>query len=171
MRKIQLSVSKLGMSIGDTFTVRLVDTVGKPLISTIGYSFDSVLTANTEIMEIELLENDLIPGISNYKIILQSGLNFTFKVPLSDNTTPHELMSLLSIGCVYGVIDIDGNRLDDRFLEKLDLFFSGENPNFSAAQHDVVRMYQRYADEVYGTTATIDVMQMMDEYLSTLKGA
>ena len=170
MRKVQLTVSKFSLIVGDTMSIQLVDTVGNKLISPRGYLFDETITVSSDIVEIELLENDHIHGISNYKLMLPSGLNFNFKVPVSDTTVPHELTSLLSIGCVYGVIDIDGGRLDDRFVEKLDLFFSGENPHFSDAQKDVVRLYTYYADSVHGGTSTIDVMRMMDEYHATLKG-
>ncbi len=168
MRKVQLTASKLGLIVGDSLSVRLVDTVGNKLVSPMGYLFDETITVSSNVVELELMENDLIPGISNYKLTLPSGLNFNFKVPVSDTTVPHELTSLLSIGCVYGVIDIDGGRLDERFVQKLDLFFSGENPHFSDAQKDVVRLYTYYADSVYGGTSTIDVMRMMDEYLASI---
>lgn len=171
MRKVALAIAKLGINVGNKITIKLVDSVGKNTTSTFGYTCNQEITVANAIEEIELLENEFIPHLTNYKIILQSGLEFTFTVPYStENPTPHDLISLLSIGCVYGIIDTNERRLDDKFVEKINLYFTGENPHFTDAQKDVMNLYEYYANEVIDTTYTIDVIQMMDEYLSTLKG-
>jgi hypothetical protein len=35
-------------------------------------------------------------------------------------------------------------------------------------QKEVVNLYEYYANEIKDTTSTIDIMQMMDEYLATV---
>lgn len=171
MRKVALKLESLGIAIGDTITVKLVDSVGKDTMSTFGYSCNKVIITANPNEEIELLENEFIPHITNYKLILKSGLEFTFNVPCSaENLHPHDLISLLNIGCVYGIIDSNDRKLDDGFIEKLNLYFTGENPHFTEAQSDVVRLYEYYADNVIHTPYTIDVIWMMDSYLSSLKG-
>lgn len=170
MRKVAFPIAKLNVIIGDKITIKLVDSVGKDAVSTFGYSCNKEITVANAIEEIELLENEFIPFLTNYKLILASELEFTFRVPSSTETTSHDLISLLNIGCVYGIIDIYERRLDDKFVEKLNLYFTGENPHFTPPQKDVVALYEYYANEVINTTYTIDVIQMMDEYLSTLKG-
>ena len=171
MRKVALAIAKLGITVGDKIIIKLVDSVGKDAVSNFGYTCNKEITTANAIEEIELLENEFIPHITNYKLILTSGLEFTFIVPYSTETqTPHDLISLLSIGCVYGIIDTNARKLDNKFLEKINLYFTGENPHFTDAQKDVINLYEYYANEVINTTYTIDVIQMMDEYLSTLKG-
>lgn len=171
MRKVALPIAKLNITVGDKITIKLVDSVGKDTVSAYGYTYNKEITVANTIEEIELLENDLIPHITNYKLILASGLEFTFTVPYSTkNPTPHNLISLLNIGCVYGIIDVYERRLADQFVEKLNLYFTGENPHFTPSQKDVVVLYEYYANEVIDTPYAIDVIQMMDEYLSTLKG-
>lgn len=170
MRKVALTIAKLNINVGNKIIIKLVDSVGKETVSTFGYSCDKEITVDNTIEEIELLENEFIPHITNYKLILDSGLEFTFRVPYSIDATPHDLISLLNIGCVYGIIDVYERKLDDQFIEKLNLYFTGENPHFTPPQKDVVALYEYYANEVIDTTYTIDVIQMMDEYLSTLNG-
>lgn len=170
MRKVALAIAELNVNVGDKITIKLVDSVGKDAVSNFGHTYNKEITVANAIEEIELLENEFIPLLTNYKLILASGLEFTFRVPYSVDVTPHDLISLLNIGCVYGIIDVYERRLDDQFVEKLNLYFAGENPHFTPSQKDVVALYEYYANEVINTTYTIDVIQMMDEYLSTLKG-
>jgi len=171
MRKVSFNITKLGLVIGNTINVKLIDSVGKPTMSTFGYVCDQNITLSSTTQEIELLENEYMAHQTRYKITLPNSLNFTFVVPVSNDTTaPHDLLSLLNIGCIYGIIDVRERRLADDFVEKLELYFTGENPHFSESQKAVVQLYEYFADDVFGTPATIDIMQMMDEYLATLTG-
>lgn len=170
MRKVALTISKLGLIIGDIVNIKLIDSVGRIYVSPAGYQKDENITITSAVLEIDLLENDLIRNITSYKITLPSKVNFTFRVPSSVSLESHDLISLFSIGCVYGVIDTFTHTLDADFVEKLNDYFTGENPHFTAAQKDIVALYEYYANEIIDTTTTIDVIEMMDTYLSTLTG-
>lgn len=171
MRKVVLTISKLGLAIGDIVNIKLVDSVGRVYVSPFGYQKDENITIASSVLEIDLLENDLIPNITSYKITLPNALNFTFRVTSSTGTLEsHDLISLFNIGCVHGVIDTFSHTLDADFVEKLNHYFTGENPHFTAAQKDIVALYEYYANEIIDTTITIDVIEMMDTYLSTLIG-
>ncbi len=170
MRTVTLNISKLGLVVGDVVKIQLINSVGRLLLSTSGYMHDSSTTLTSETFEVSLLENEHIDVISNYKIILPNSLYFIFQVPVSFENTPHDMLSLMRLGCVNGILDTHTKTLDAGFIEKLDLYFAGENPHFTKAQTDVVSLYAYYADEIFYTTSTIDIMQMMDSYLSTIKG-
>jgi len=163
MRKVVLNISKLGLVIGNIVNIKLIDSVGNIYVSPSGYAKDLNITLSADLLEIDLLENELIPYLTNYKITLPNALHFNFKVPLSHKALveSHDLLSLLSLGCVYGIIDQGSNSLDAGFIEKLNLYFTGENPHFSATQKDVVRLYEYYADEVIATNYTIDVIELI----------
>jgi len=170
MRTVTLDISKLGLVVGDAIKVQLVNSIGKLLLSSSGYMLDSTTITTANIFEISLLENEYIDSISNYKIILPSTISFTFKVPVSQENNPHDLLSLMRIGNTKDIINEDTKSLDSEFVKKLDLYFSGENPHFNKTQKNVVELYSYYADNVLKTTSTIDVMQLMDEYLFALVG-
>lgn len=170
MRKISLNIQKLGLVVGNTVDIKLVDSVGKLTTSPSGYMFDKTLTLASDTLEVELLENENIPHKTHYNLKLSSGLSFNFILPTSSNQKPHELTSLFGIACNEWLIDKNTNKLNDEFIQKLDIYFSGENPHLGAAQKDLVRLYEQYADEVIETSATIDIVRMVDEYLATLTG-
>ena len=170
MRMVSLQIAKLGLSVGDVIKIQLVDSVGNIMVSSTGYALDAEITLDDEIFLYNLQDNDAVNRLSHYRLTLPNLLTFTFTVPYSYENTNHDLLSLLNIGCFHGIIIKIGNtiELDKIFLEKLDLYFTGENPHFSPAQKDLVTLYEYYADEVLETTTTIDIMQLMDNYLATL---
>lgn len=168
MREVTLTISKLGLHVGDVIKLKLIDSVGNACMSSSGYSLDSTVTLSTAIFTTELLENSYINKKSTYQIMLPSGVKFNFSVPYSLQNRPHDMLSLLQLGCYEGIINRANNSLDENFIQKLDLYFSGENPHFTQTELDVVRLYEYYADEIVETVSTIDIMQMMDEYLATI---
>lgn len=170
MRKVSLVIAKLGLSVNDVIKLQLVDTVGNILVSGTGYALDASITLDSDTFEYDLLESENINHLSRYKLTLPNLLEFNFTLPYSFENKTHDLLSLLSIGCFDGIVRRDGDEayLDGEFLEKLNLYFTGENPHFSATEKDLVNLYEYYADEVISTENTIDVIQLMDEYLATL---
>lgn len=170
MREVTLDIAKLGLIVGDAIKLQLVNSVGNVCMASSGYFLDTAITLSSTIFTIELLENEFVNMRSSYKLTLSNGISFNFNVPYSAQNSPHDLLSLLQLGCYEGIIDKAKNSLDENFVQKLDLYFSGENPHFSKTELDVVRLYEYYANEVIDTTSTIDIMQMMDEYLATIAG-
>lgn len=170
MREVTLTISKLGLNVGDVIRLRLIDSVGSACMSSSGYSLDSTVTLSAATFTTELLENSHINKTTTYQIMLPSGVKFNFLVPYSLQNRPHDMLSLLQLGCYEGIIDKENNKLDENFVQKLDLYFMGKNPYFTQTELDVVRLYEYYANEVIETTSTIDIMQMMDEYLATIIG-
>lgn len=170
MREVTLDIAKLGLIVGDVLKIQLIDSVGNVCIANSGYMLDTPITLSSTTLSVELLESSYINMLSFYKITLPSGLKFKFNVPFSFEGTPHDMLSLLQLGCYEGIIDKANSTLSENFVAKLDLYFSGENPYFTKTELDVVRLYEYYANEVIDTTSTIDIMQMMDEYLATIIG-
>jgi len=170
MRNITLVIEKLGLTVGDEIGIKLVNSVGSILLSNSGYMLDKKIILSSETFEIEVLENEHIDSLSSYQITLPNTLSFTFKVPVSHSNTPHDILSLLRLGCIKGIIDTKYKTLDDDFIKKLEIYFTGENPYFTNTQREIFELYTYYANEVIDTTSTIDVMQIMDEYLTTIKG-
>ena len=170
MREVTLNIAKLGLNVGDIIRLQLINSVGGACMSSSGYFLDLSATIQSTIFTIELLENEFVNMLSSYKFTLPNGISFNFSVPFSLQNTPHDMLSLLQLGCYEGIIDKAKNSLDENFVQKLDLYFSGENPYFTKTELDVVRLYEYYADEVIDTTSTIDIMQMIDEYLATITG-
>ena len=169
MRRVTLVIKKLGLVVGDTIDIKLINSVGGLLLSNSGYMLDKEVTLSSELFYFYFLENEHIDSLSSYQITLPSSLIFTFKVPVSNTNIPHDILSLLRLGCTKGIIDTTSKTLDIDFVKKLDIYFTGGNPYFTSTQRDVVALYDYYADEVIDTNSTIDVMQMMDEYLATIK--
>jgi len=169
MRNVTLVIEKLGLNVGDTIDITLVNSVGNLLLSNSGYMLDEKITLSSETFEIDILENEHIDSISSYQITLANNLSFTFNVPISKNNIPHDLLSLLRIGCVSEVIDKYTKELDSDFVKKINLYFTGENPYFSDTQKDVIKLYEYYADEIIDTDSTIDVIQMIDNSLAKIK--
>lgn len=170
MREVTLEIAKLGLNVGDVVKLKLIDSVGNACMSSSGYSLDITTTLLSANFSIELLENKYINKITSYQIILPSGIKFNFTVPYSLQNAPHDMLSLLQLGCYEGIIDRANKSLDENFIQKLELHFMGKNPRFTKTELDVVRLYEYYANEVIDTTSTIDIMQMMDAYLATITG-
>ena len=172
MRIVNANISKLGLKIDDTIKVQLLNTIGKPHMTLDGYSLDEDIVIANDTLELSLMENDNIDSISFYKITIPSGFEFTFTVPISptSDNPKHDLISLLSIGCFDEIIDIENQSklLNPNFLEKLNLYFTGENPYFTDNEKSLIELYEYYADNIKGTESTIDIVQMMDEYLATI---
>lgn len=168
MRKISLDASLLNLNSGDVINVELVDSVGNQCYAKNGFTIKEDFTISDSILELELLENIYVGKISSYKLTLATSLTFYFSVPYRVEEISHDFISLLQISCVKGIINQESKELDDDFVKKLNLYFTGKNPHFSATQKEVVMMYEYYADKVKDTPATVDVMEMMDSYLSSL---
>jgi|LGOV01.1.fsa_nt_gb hypothetical protein len=166
MRKVSLDISKLGLIVNDVIKLQLINTVGGLLISTSGYFLDKDITLASATFEYDLLQSEDINQISTYKLTLPNALEFTFNLPSDDENQTHDLLSLLRIGCYTGIVK-DG-ELDSKFIEKLNLYFTGENPHFSTTEKDLVNLYEYYADEIIDTTSTIDIVRKMDKYLATI---
>lgn len=169
MRNVLLAISKFGLSVGNSVTIQLVDRLGNIYVSPRGFSINQSFTLADSTLSVALEESENILQETHYKLILPSGAEFTFRVPFSEENTPHDMAALMQIGCVDDVLDRYTGVLCDEMLEKLDLYFLGKNPRFSATQRDVVKLYEYYADEVIDTQATIDVTEMIDIYLSQIK--
>jgi hypothetical protein len=172
VRTVSANISKLGLNIGDTIKVQLLNSIGKPALSSDGYFYDKDISIDSDILSLTLKENDTIHTKTFYKITTQAGFEFSFEILtslLEDNPT-HDLISLLYIGCFENIVYIKNNEklLSDSFLQKLESYFTGENPHFTNAEKSLIDLYEYYADEVIGTDTTIDIIQMMDEYLATL---
>jgi len=170
MREVTLNIAKLGLNVGDVIKLQLINSVGGACMSSSGYFLDLTATLQSTTFTIDLLENEFVNMCSSYKLTLPNGISFNFSVLYSAQNSPHDLLSLLQLGCYGGIIDKAKNSLDENFVQKLDLYFSGENPHFTKTELDVVRLYEYYANEIIDTTSTIDIMQMMDEYLATITG-
>ncbi|MDT8337590.1 MAG: hypothetical protein RQ763_00180 [Sulfurimonas sp.] len=170
MREVTLDIAKLGLIVTDTLQIQLVNSVGNVCMSSSGYKLDTAIVLSSTTLSIELLENSYINMLTFYRITLPSGIKFKFSVPFGLEGIPHDMLSLLQLGCYEEIIDKDNNTLSSAFVTKLDLYFAGENPHFTKTELDIVRLYEYYANEIIDTTSTIDIMQMMDEYLATIIG-
>jgi len=166
MRKISLSISELGLSIGDEITIQLIDSVGCVLKS--AFIENKTYAITNDVFETELLENDKIKVLSSYEITLPSSLSFYFKIPTNNENTPHELTSLLSLACYENIIDKKHNKLYDDFVVKLDKYFSHEYVRLNTTELSVIKLYEYYANNILHGANTIDIMKLMDEYLSTI---
>lgn len=170
MRNVTLDITALNLSIYNVINIVLIDSVGNPCIANNGFTINATITLESNTFNIDLLPNAHVGRVSSYQLTLPSTMKLLFTVPENIDGTPHELLSLCRLGCVRGIINIHNQTLDVEFIEKLDLYLSGDNPYFTASQKAVVELYEYYADHVYETASTIDVMRMMDEYLATILG-
>jgi len=172
LREVVLDITKFGLKVTDVISIKLIDSIGKEHTTADGYSFSKKIVLDSNILTVELRENSTISSLTNYKLTLPSNISFVFKVPYLLEKVPHELSSLFMLSCYKEVFRGINNTsfLADSFLEKLELYFTGENPNFTSTEHDLVKLYEMYADEVVGTTNTIDIAQKIDEYLATIIG-
>lgn len=170
MRNISLDISKLGLVVGNVIDLQLINSVGNVMSSNAGYALDESITLDSDIFIYALQESDSINHISFYRLTLPNLLSFTFTLPSSTTDKPHDLFSLLSIGCFKGIIEIyrETSKLQDKFIEKLEIYFSGKNPHFSSAESDLVELYEYYGNEIIKTQNTIDIVRSMDEYLATI---
>lgn len=172
MRTVSANISKLGLNINDTIKVQLLNSIGKPCLSNDGYFYHKDIVITSDTLKLTLKENDTISSKSFYKITTNNGVEFSFELLSSafDTNPTHDLISLLKIGCFENIVYLKNNEklLNSTFLKKLELYFTGENPHFTNTEKALVDLYEYYADEVIETDSTIDIIQMMDEYLGTL---
>ena len=168
MRDIALDISLLGLNVGDTITITLVDSMGNKYSD--ANAIDETIILDSTLFTKALLENEAFKALTHYKITLESGIYYNFELHLSDSSTkPHDLYPLLSFGCIASILNKYTQKLEPDFLQKLDIYFSGGEPHFYVRQQDVVTLYEYYADNVLDTNYTIDIIRVMDEYLSTLR--
>jgi len=168
LRDVTLDISLLGLNVGDEITLTLVDSMGNQYTGN-GYTLNENITLDSQLFTKTLLENEAFKARTHYKLTLVSGIYYNFELHLSNSSTnPHDLYSLLTFGCVDSIINKDTKKLDDEFVKKLDIYFSGEYPHFNTQQQDLVTLYEYYANSVINTDYTIDVIRLMDAYLSTI---
>lgn len=164
MRAVTLTIAKLGLSIGNTINIKLVNVVGKELSTQ-----DFVLSTAT--FSTSFSENDTMAFQTYYKLTIPNGLSFNFSIPTLSSNEAHDLYSLLKISYYKGIIKIyddDSIELDTRFITKLNLYFTGKNPHFTLVEQNIIYLYKYYADEVLDTISTIDIMMKIDEYLAKI---
>jgi len=166
MRTVSIDISKLRLNVGDKITIQLINSIGDLATTIDGYSLDEEITLDS-VFSKELMPTQDIDFISTYKLIFPNASYINFIVP-STNTTAHDLLSLFKMPCTDGVINKD-NSLSNSFIAKLDLYLIGESPNFNANELNIVKLYEYFADEIISdTTKTIDIMEVMDKYLTTI---
>ena len=165
MRDVTLDISLIGLVVGDIVKLQLVDSMGNAYLRG-GYSIDESITLDTNTFTKNLLENEALGALTHYKLTLASGVYYNFTLPANTSNKAHDLYPLLKFGCVDSVMN--AGKLDKNFLKKLDVYFSGGDAHFNVRQHDVVTLYEYYANNIIGTssTSTIDIMEKMDIYLS-----
>jgi len=171
MRDVTLDISLIGLNVGDVVQLQLVDSIGNLYVrSSDGYGVDESITISSVTFEKTLLENEALEALTHYKLTLASGIYYNFELHLSTTSTAaHDLYPLLKFGCIASILNKYTSKLSNDFVKKLDVYFSGANPHFSVQQQDVVTLYEYYADNIINTTATIDIIRVMDAYLSTLQ--
>ncbi len=163
MRTVYAKLDSLGLSAGDEVTIHLCNSVGISVNAL--FSLPSIVVCDDSLFRVSLLENKKIQFESYYKLTLPSELHFTFRVPVSFENRPHELTSLMKMGCHSQTVTQEGLHPD--FIEKLDFYFIGKESHFTNAQQDLVDMYIFYANSVVDDDiGTIDIVQKMDEYLA-----
>ena len=169
MRDVTLDISLIGLVVGDIVKLQLVDSMGNTYLRG-GYSIDESITLDTNTFTKNLLENEALEVSTHYKLTLPSGVYYNFELHLSStSTSPHDLYSLLKFGCVTSIFNKYTSKLENDFVKKLDVYFTGGNAHFNMQQQDVVTLYEYYADNIINTTSTIDIIRVVDEYLSTIK--
>jgi len=167
LRDVTLDISLIGLSVGDTITLMLMDSVGNKYSD--ANAIDETITLNSSLFTKTLPENESFKALTHYKITLESGIYYNFELHLSDSSTkPHDLYPLLSFGCIASILNKYTQKLENEFVNKLDIYFSGGVPHFNIHQQDVVTLYEYYADSVIDKDYTIDIIRLMDEYLSTI---
>ena len=171
MRDVTLDISLIGLNVSDTITLMLVDSMGQQYTrASDGYTVNESITLDSPLFTKTLLENEALEALTHYKITIASGIYYNFELHLSDSSSAaHDLYPLLSFGCVNSIINKYTQKLDNDFVKKLGVYFSGGEAHFNVQQQDVVTLYEYYADNVIDTNYTIDVIRLMDEYLSTIQ--
>lgn len=165
MREVYAKLGQFGLNAGDSVKIHLLNSVGD--VCNMVYSINETVVCGDDSLRVSLLENERIPFESHYQITLPNTLSFTFHLPISSDNLLHDLMSLVRMGC-YEEFFIDG-KLIPSFIEKLELFFTGENPHFTNKEQSLLNMYIFYADEVIDDgVATVDVALSMDDCLASI---
>ena len=170
MRIVTAEISKLGLKTGDEINLELVDIVGKPFMTQEGYSLSEDIVISSESIEISLLENDKIKSETSYKLTIPNGFTFNFFIKTNLENKNIDLIGQLKVGCYEEIIEIKYDKvvLSEKFIKKLDIYFAGENPHFTQTEESLFNLYSYYADNVHQTPNTIDVVKVLDTYLSTL---
>lgn len=172
MRKIFVDTIAFGLANGDTVTITLLNKVGQELTTTyqnklISFKQEIIISDNN--FEVELYENDLLPVVSFYELLVKN-IKFRFQLNSSEDNLIHELTSLLQLGSNDGIAYIYNDELvfEDSFIKKIKLKLTNQEPYFSENQERVFNFFVFYADYVYGTEKTIDLSKSLDNHLSKI---
>jgi hypothetical protein len=170
MRTVASDIANMGLTIGDSVTLQLVDSVGNVCNAPVGGKIDETIVLESSELSFRLMENMLIPMATHYRLTVPDGIRFLFSVPKShDNEeTVHDLEALMRVGCLNGTIDADSGEIDESFLERFENYLLGNQADFSMAEMDVVGLYFYYADVVQGTGRTIDIIKKLDANLAAI---
>jgi hypothetical protein len=171
MRTVASNIEDMGLEIGQSVTLQLVDSVGNVCNTPVGGMKDVTVEISGESITFDLVESDFIPMATHYRMTVPDGTKFLFRVPrsLDNEETAHDLEALMRSGCVESVVDITEGTVSDSMLERFDDWLDGAPPDFSAAEMDMIGLYVYYADIVQLTTRTIDTMQKFDAFLASVE--
>ena len=168
MRKVVLDIDKLGLSVGDTISISLVDKMGN--IATQEHYYNKNFIIQTQLFECELFENGLLHNETFYRLTLPTNEQFNFRVHASEDSTPLDMFALFSLSCYDSIIRRENEKLvvvDAAFVTELEKYFIGESYHFTPLQRNLVNLYENYyAQEIRPTTRTIDAVELLDRYLS-----
>ena len=170
MRKIFANASAFGLADGETVTITLLNKVGQELTTTYQnklISFKENITISNNKLEVELYENDKLPIISFYELLVK-GVKFRFQLNSSEDNLIHELISLIQLGSNDGIAYIHNDELvfENDFIKKIELRLTNQESYFTENQERVFNFFVFYADYVHGTERTIDLEKSLDIQLS-----
>ena len=168
MRKVVLDIDKLGLSVGDTIGISLVDKMGN--IATQEHYYNKNFIIQEPLFKCELFENDLLHNETFYQLTLPSKAQFNFRVHASEETAPLDMFALFSLECYESIIRRENEKLvvvDAKFVSELEKYFRGESFHFTPLEQNLVNLYENYyAQEIRPSTRTIDAVALLDRYLS-----
>jgi len=168
MRKVVLEIDKLGLSVGDTISISLVDKMGN--IATQEHYYNKNFIIQEPLFSCELFENDLLHNETFYKLTLPTKEQFNFRVHSSNKSAPLDMFALFSLGCYDSIIRQENEELvvvDAKFLTELEKYFRGESSRFTPIERNLVNLYENYyAQEIRPSERTIDAVALLDIYLS-----
>lgn len=172
MRKIFADANAFGLTDGDKITITLLNKVGQELTTIYQnklISFKENITISNNKLEVELYENDKLPIMSFYELLIKE-VKFRFQLNSSEDNFIHELTSLLQLGSNDGIAHLHNDELvfEDDFIKKIELKLTNQEPYFSENQERVFNFFVFYADYVYGSEKTIDLEKSLDIQLSKI---
>jgi CO dehydrogenase/acetyl-CoA synthase beta subunit len=172
LRKVIASILDLGINVGETIDIKLVDIIGNDIRTIYEnklVSFSKTITISNEIFEIELYENDKIKDYTRY-VLSVGGINFRFRVPTLKENTPHELCSLIQLAGNDSVCTIINDEIvfEKDFLDKLELEFTNKEPYFTENQRKIYNLYIFYSSFYQDLTLTSDMSKALDLTLSKI---